>query len=340
VPASVALASRRYLGNKTKLTGFILDAVRTRLGREGRMLDLFAGTGAVASAFHAAGWRTVANDLLPSNVACLSAWLGPLPVRRALLAETVERLDADPGTAGGDLFAAYADAYFDAEGATRLGRIRQAIDEEAARLRLNARERDVLLASLIYAADKAAQTFGHFEAFRKNDRAPEPLRLRMPSLPERPTEGNLVLAEDANVLAPWLDADVAYLDPPYNSRQYGAAYHVLDAVARGHAGEVRGVTRKPARPTWTPSRYCQKDAPEAFRDLVRSLRTRWIAVSYSNMGEKGDPRSNARISDEQIRQALDARGPTEAISTGHRAFTTGLRRLEGHQELLYLCRTS
>lgn len=340
MPAQVALASRRYLGNKTNLTGFILDAVRARLGQEGRMLDLFAGTGSVAAAFHAAGWKIVANDLLPSNVSCLSAWLGPLPVRRALLADVVERLDADSGTAGGDLFAAYADAYFDVEGAIRLGRIRHAIDEETRRLRLNARERDVLLAALIYAADKAAQTFGHFEAFRKNDRAPEPLRLRMPSLPERPTEGNLILAEDANALAPWLDADVAYLDPPYNSRQYGAAYHVLDAIARGHVGEVRGVTRKPAQPAWTPSRYCQKDAPDAFAALIGNLRTRWIVVSYNNMGEKGDPRSNARISDDQIRQTLAARGATEVIPTNHRAFTTGRRRIEGHQELLYLCKTS
>ena len=46
---------------------------------------------------------------------------------------------------------------------------------------------------------------------------------------------------DTNELAPEIEADLVYIDPPYNSRQYCDAYHLLENVAELRSiGEMLG----------------------------------------------------------------------------------------------------
>lgn len=40
-----------------------------------------------------------------------------------------------------------------------------------------------------------------------------------------------VYNEDANSLIKRIEGDILYLDPPYNSRQYSANYHLLNTIA-------------------------------------------------------------------------------------------------------------
>ena len=47
-----------------------------------------------------------------------------------------------------------------------------------------------------------------------------------------------------NILVKNIECDLLYLDPPYNSRQYSDAYHLLENVARWEKPEVYGVARK------------------------------------------------------------------------------------------------
>lgn len=42
---------------------------------------------------------------------------------------------------------------------------------------------------------------------------------------------NEVFNEDANLLIKKIKGDILYLDPPYNTRQYGANYHLLNTIA-------------------------------------------------------------------------------------------------------------
>ena len=48
----------------------------------------------------------------------------------------------------------------------------------------------------------------------------------------------------AEIAATAAVADVFFMDPPYNSRQYSDAYHVLENVARWEKPDVKGVARK------------------------------------------------------------------------------------------------
>jgi adenine-specific DNA-methyltransferase len=97
--------------------------------------------------------------------------------------------------------------------------------------------------------------------------------------------GNICYNEDTNELVKRLGADLVYIDPPYNSRQYCDAYHLLENIARWEQPSVTGVARKMDR-TALKSAYCTNKAAAAFEDLIRNVNARYILLSYSNMAQK------------------------------------------------------
>ena len=85
------------------------------------------------------------------------------------------------------------------------------------------------------------------------------------------------------------------------------------------------------------SKYCTRSAAEAFEDLIKQLNCKYIVLSYNNMAKKGNDRSNARISDEDIIRILSAKGKLKVFSEEYKAFTTGKSDIENNQERLFLC---
>jgi len=67
--------NRRYLGNKYKLLPFITSVVAENCENINTVADIFAGTGAVASAF--TDKKLITNDNLYSNYICHKAWFSP-----------------------------------------------------------------------------------------------------------------------------------------------------------------------------------------------------------------------------------------------------------------------
>jgi adenine-specific DNA-methyltransferase len=153
-------------------------------------------------------------------------------------------------------------------------------------------ERDVLLASLIDAADRVANTSGVYGAFLKTFQrnAQKPLELLPPPIVSGPAAQ--VFNEDGNQLVRRLNADVVYIDPPYNQRQYPKNYHVPEVIAElsdvvdvvSYEAQIRGKTGllpfEDRR-----SDYCKKaKCAGVFTDLLLHARTEHILVSYSEEG--------------------------------------------------------
>ena len=69
-----SINNRRYLGNKHKLLPFITGVVEKECRDIQSVADIFAGTGAVASAFP--DKRIITNDIMYSNYICNLAWFG------------------------------------------------------------------------------------------------------------------------------------------------------------------------------------------------------------------------------------------------------------------------
>lgn len=306
-----------YIGSKQNLLPF-LDEVfaEMRTGAERVFCDLFAGTGAVGRHFRRRGLHIIANDLqyyaYVLNRACVGIARLPEflalqpPEARGLPAEegvarVLAELNALPGLPG-FLTRSYSPVggrlFFTEQNARHADAVRSRLEEWRAAGRLSADEYFYLLASLLEAVDEVANTASVYGAYLKRFKATarRPLRLRPLDLPAGAPPGE-VYCEDSNTLIERLECDVLYLDPPYNQRQYGANYHVLETVARYDAPEIGGAAGLREYPR---SRYCRRgEVQAAFTHLLRTARARLILVSYNDEGLLGL---------EQLRAALALRG--------------------------------
>lgn len=192
----------------------------------------------------------------------------------------------------------------------------------------------ILLATLIYNLDRCANTVGHFDAYIKKDIPHKHFSLN-PIDSQSYTKVE-IHNEDANKLAKEIEADVVYIDPPYNSRQYCAAYHLYENLIRWEKPELKGVALKFDQKE-KKSTYCTQKAITAFSDLIHSLKARYIILSYNNMAKKGNGRSNSRMDDEDILKVMSEVGNVKIFSQEHRAFTTGKSNRKDNEERLFFC---
>lgn len=326
--------NRRYLGNKYKLLPFITQVAGRECQNIQVVADLFAGTGAVASAF--ADRRLITNDIMFSNYICNFAWFGADTYDRGKIEQSVIQYNALRVNEENYMTENFADTYFSRADCAKIGYIREDIERRFHQGELDRREQAILITSLLYAMDKIALTCGHYDAYRRGARSDQPLELRVPLPPVNNDPANQCFNEDANNLVKRIAADLVYIDPPYNSRQYCDTYHLLENVARWEKPEVFGVARKMDRKA-LKSRYCTRDAAAAFEALVADLHTRYILFSYNNMAAKGNDRSNAKLSDEDILDILGSRGEVKVFSEAYKAFSAGQSDIEDHAERLFLC---
>jgi adenine-specific DNA-methyltransferase len=326
--------NRRYLGNKYKLLDFIKSIVLSECTGINTVADIFAGTGAVASAF--LDKKVIANDTLYFNYICHVAWFSPQKYDYDKVFNIIDQYNNMTVKEDNYVSANFADTYFSLDDCRKIGFIREDVETRYNNGDLNFRERAILLTSLMYAMDKIANTCGHYDAYRQGAEFERSLELAVPQASQNNNENNQCFNEDANGLVQRIEADLVYIDPPYNSRQYCDAYHLLENIARWKKPEVFGTARKMDR-TALKSDYCTGAAPIAFERLIRSIKAKYILVSYNNMAEKGNARSNAKISDDDIMRILSAKGRVKVFSESYRAFTAGKSDIKENEERLFLC---
>lgn len=334
MPKTTLINNRRYLGNKYRLLPFITQVVNDHCPNVQVVADLFAGTGAVSSAFQD---RTIiTNDILYSNYISNLAWFSPEDYDQQKITTLIEAYNHRQVRADNYMSLNFADTFFSRQDCRKIGYIRQDIERLYRCHELNDRERALLITSLLYAMDKIAKTCGHYDAYRQGVEFDQHLELAVPLASHNNNPNNRCYNQDINTLAPQVQADLVYLDPPYNSRQYCDAYHVLENVARWEQPEVFGVARKMDR-TALKSAYCTKEATQAFADLIEHINARYILLSYNNMEKKGNDRSNAKLADEDIMRILQAKGNVQIFEEDYKAFTTGKSDIQDNAERLFLC---
>lgn len=331
---STKINNRRYLGNKYKLLPFIKKVVDSECTDIEIVADIFSGTGAVASAFQ--DKQLVTNDIMYSNYISNFAWFSPRNYSRKKIETIIDEYNTMLINEENYMTMNFSNTYFSHDDCSKIGFIREDIENKYANKEINERERALLITSLLYAMDKIAKTCGHYDAYRKGVEFDMHLELLLPEASITNNKKNKCYNMDSNVLVRKIVADLVYIDPPYNSRQYCDAYHLLENVARWEKPEVFGVAKKMDR-TALKSKYCTRSAAEAFDDLIKQLKCKYIVLSYNNMAQKGNDRSNARISDDDIIRILSAKGEVKIFSEEYKAFTTGKSDIEDNQERLFLC---
>lgn len=335
---------RRYLGSKKKLIPFlhqllnelnISDEIET-------VVDIFAGTGVVGHSFNKSGNRIITNDLLYSNYLAHVAFLGNEKIDEVKLQENIiEWNKINPEKLEINYFSDnFTDTYFNYENCLKIGYIREEIERLFQSGEVNFRERAYLITALIYSVDKIANTVGHYDAYRKvKEDLNRVLKIEMLNIAEAEMNtNNEQYKMDSNELIKIIDSDLLYIDPPYNSRQYSDNYHLLENLAEWKKVEVFGVAKKMNR-SHIKSKYSGKNASEAFSDLINNARAKYIIVSYNDMGESGNSRSQATINDFHLLSALKSKGQVTIYIKKFNQFsaTSMSKSKEDLKERFFLC---
>jgi adenine-specific DNA-methyltransferase len=188
----------------------------------------------------------------------------------------------------GDVGRRFGRMYFTPANAARIDAIRDTLEDWHDSGRIDEDGFHVLLAALIEAADRVANTTGVYASFVKSWQPNARRRLKL--RPPRIVPGNGCRAERADALDLVTDEapfDLLYLDPPYNTRQYPGYYHVPEIIATGwYDGGVRlrGKTGlmpdDDRRSDWSRRGRCE----DAFEELVATARWKHLVMSYNGEG--------------------------------------------------------
>ena len=271
----------KYLGSKRLLIPRILDIVRG-LPEVRRVVDLFSGTARVGHALKRHGCHVVANDHLAYAATLARCYVAADrgEVLRGVepLVRELSRLKGRPGYFTHTF--CERSRFFHPKNGARIDAIRDRIEA----LGLDEIRKAVLLVSLMEAADRVDSTTGVQMAYLKSwaPRAHNDLELRVPALLPGPGEAYQLEAEEAAGL--W-EADVVYLDPPYNQHRYAGNYHVWETLVRWDAPEVYGTACKRVDCREYSSAFNSRPRiAAALRRVVDALRCRYVIASFSDEG--------------------------------------------------------
>ncbi len=227
----------------------------------------------------------------------------------------------------------FGNKFFSNNDALLIGFVREYIEQTT---ELNEKEKNILLASLLYSADKAANTVGHYDAYIKGKHIPDTFLFDLISPYQYNNKKVHISRKDANQLAKEISCDIVYIDPPYNSRQYSRFYHVLENITSWKKPQLFGEARKPEAENM--SEYCRNSATKVFEDLILSLNCKYIVVSYNNTYNSKSSSSKNKITLEDIKRILGKKGSVLVFEKSHQFFNAGKTSLNDHKELIFIAK--
>ena len=313
------IENRRYIGSKNKLITWIKSLIVEET--EGSsFLDLFAGTGVVSKNMLDLYDTFIINDFLYSNEVIYKAFFSTEPFNKNVI-KNKEKNYQKLMVGNENYFSKnYGGKFFSNNDAIVIGEIREDIDKDKS---LSNREKSILLASLIYSCDKVANTVGHYDAYRKKIQIKDRFKFELIKPIDTTGKNVFIHRVDANELVKKIKADVVFIDPPYNSRQYSRFYHLLE-----------GIAMKP--PVENMSEYSKTKAPEKFDELIQNIDAKYIVVTYNNTYASKSISSKNKITHDQIISSLSKVGSTRQFEQAHQFFNAGKTDLKNHKEFVFI----
>ncbi len=277
-----------YIGSKHKLTDFIKTTIIKKVGNTNNktIAELFGGTGAIARSFKNEAKQIIINDIEPYSYVLAQNYIGNS--KKISYKKWLDELNNLKPVAG-FIFEEYSQngkanrIYFSEINGKKIDAIRTKIEEWKIQKKITKNEYYFLVASLLESADKVANTASVYGAYLKKIKKSAQKELILnPALFVETKTKHLVFNTDANQLISKIKGDILYLDPPYNERQYGANYHLLNTIALYDTFIPKGKT---GMREYAKSDYCKKgNVKIVFEDLIKKANFKYLFLSYNNEG--------------------------------------------------------
>ncbi len=258
----------RYIGNKENLLDKIHQVMQSKNIQGNSFFDFFAGTTSVSRFFKKLDYQIFSSDLLyfsyilqkayvsnnqvlnfekvlnKINFQSTSLFASPLHIVVEYLnqIEPVEGFISQNYTLFGTAELEIPRMYYSDENGKIIDAIRQKIEYWKTENLINENEYFILLACLIETVPFYANISGVYAAFQKkwDPRAVKKMILRPVEFVVNNKE-NFTYNENSTELLNQVEADIFYLDPPYNQRQYAPNYHLLETIAKYDNPIIKGV---------------------------------------------------------------------------------------------------
>ena len=321
-----------YIGSKFQLIDWLVNIMKEKTGWESfsnkRVADLFAGTGVVSYYMRNNNAKVQSNDaeLYSSIITHAFTRSTYTDMCKSTITQLQKELTDNKhlDTSGFVTvhYSPYNDnerKFFTVENAKRIDYIRNRLEQ--LKSTMTADEYVFVLASIIISADAVSNVPAVYGCFLKQFKAKALKNLTITpihTLTLQASEDSITYNKDVldDNLLDDIEADLVYLDPPYNQRQYSKNYFPLNIIAKTPEElttepQLKGKTGIPVDCFVSP--FCKKGkiVEEAFDKLFNGLKTKWIFLSYN---------SESIVSKEKMLEIMGKYGVASVVERDYKRF--------------------
>ena len=301
----------RFIGNKQNLVDKIHNVLDKEKIQGNSLFDLFAGSVSVAKYFKSKNFQIQSSDIMYFSYVLQKAYiennsepkfeklLNNIKVAKDKLFITslelvTSHLNSLEGVKGfiynnytpeGSKELTIPRMYFSNENGKKIDAIRIQIQNWYDNNMISKNEYFILIACLIETVPFYSNISGVYAAFHKkwDRRATKPIVLRTIPLYFN-NYNNRVYNENSINLLSKIEADIFYLDPPYNERQYAPNYHILETIAKYDNPQIKGVTGIRNYDN-QKSKFCNaKTAIKELENIANNGTYKSLIMSYNSEG--------------------------------------------------------
>lgn len=288
----------RYIGTKKTLLHFIKENIQSP-EKYDTFIDCFSGTGCVSEHFKPI-FNIISCDLLHCSfvITYCKVFLNEIPSFSHFGGiETLTYLINELPLKEGFIFNEYGEngnggrLYFSEINSKKIDSIILFIEDNFKNHFINYNEYMYLKYLLLEATSKVANITGVYGAYLKSLHSNSKKLLKIEILPivTSNKQHNCLCGETYSSISSLVhNKTILYLDPPYNSRQYGSNYHLINTISIGQnpiIKKVKGNVSISGLPQDLPvSLWCSKN--KVFNELEKYLRLNYglLILSYNNEG--------------------------------------------------------